>query len=240
MLNILGILVGAVIALLGTGLTGYLSFKGINKSIESNMSIEKSKLDSQEKLIDRQFNNDIIKNNRDFLPKAGQTIIYSMNQLYDKTQVMVMNYPGILRTGREPDLLFRNTIDKLSSGFPNSFEELKSIDEEWRTSYKSFENIISENSIFIPTQLYKDLIKFSKTSYEIKTYFYGFYGEISDDQKLLNAINKFNNTYPDDKPIFSKNSYQDSVFKYFEDLERQKIKIINDLGEHIKKATKIV
>ena len=51
MLNISGILIGAVIALLGTGLTGYLSFKGISKNIESNISIEKSKLENLKKEI---------------------------------------------------------------------------------------------------------------------------------------------------------------------------------------------
>lgn len=240
MSNILGIIIGALIALLGTGLTGYLSFKGINKNIESNISIEESKLDSQERLVDKQFNNDIIKNNRDFLPKAGQTIIHSMNQLYDKTQVMVMNYPGILRTGRKPDLLFRNTIDNLSSGFPNSFEELKSIDEDWRKSYKGFENIISENNIFITSELYQELIGFSKVSYDIKSYFYGFYGDVSDKQELLSAINKFNKIYPDGELITSEKANQYYVLNYFEDLENRKKEIIKNLGNYMKDATNIV
>ncbi|EGO7986257.1 hypothetical protein FEW53_002384 [Enterococcus faecalis] len=182
-----GVILGAVIALIGTILTNNFMMKKTRLQEEKNSERFLEELDAKKELELNTFKHNIIMNNREHIPQAAKDVVLAINELFNCTENLVFNYPGTCHTGKQPSILFKSTIDNLLIGFPDSIEEIKELSNNWVYSNKNFNEVIFENSMFLSNEILDDVWKYEQHCKNIKDYFYGYYSEIIENEKEFNS-----------------------------------------------------
>ncbi|HDT8076439.1 TPA: hypothetical protein RD661_002810, partial [Enterococcus faecalis] len=164
----MGIILGAVIALIGTIVTNNFMMKKTRLQEEKISDRFLKKLKAEEEIELKTFEHNIVMNNREHIPNAARNIVVEINQLFDSTEELVFNYPGTGYTGERSSIVFSSTIDDLITGFPNSMEDIKELSNTWYHSNKRFKNVMFENSMFFPTELMNEIWEYEKNCSDIK------------------------------------------------------------------------
>jgi len=206
------------------------------KEINNNRRLE-YQLKMNIELTEKEFNNKIILDNREFVPKATKEILICVNSLFYCTEKLVCNYPGGPYTGTNPDLIFVESINNISDGFPKSFYELVNLDKHWRNAYRGLENITFHNSMFFPDDTLKHIECILAKSHNIKTYFYAQYGGIENDEQLNLRRKEYKKRK---KGLFFDDSIMKSasnVLNEFNDLRETKSSLSKSINSYTKNST---
>ena len=172
MKDIISVLIGAIIALIGNYVTNRSTLRKAEVHEHNENKRAKSEIEFKDKLEQRDFDHQIILNNRERIPTSSKEIMTALITLYNSTEKFVANYPGTPYAGTHPSLLFTSTISHLNDGFPGSFSDLMIIDSNWNDANMSFDKVTSENALFISESIRVSLNTFEKECNSIRTYFY--------------------------------------------------------------------
>ncbi|EOL50376.1 hypothetical protein [Enterococcus caccae] len=239
-----GVVIGAVIALVGTLITSlatnFFMIKTTKLNNENRFRELKLEISRKSEADNKKNEHDILMNNREFITKSIQNMSKCMNILYNTTERLVANYPGTPYTGTHPDLLFKNTISNLSAGFPISIDELNRLDEEWGKAYKNFDDALIENRIFLSKDVNDRFIEFQKNCYNIKTYFYGRFAGVNSDIDLEKYRVEYNNQVQEQVFLSSEGlgSPTKKVLDLYDKLNDSRTKVVSSIQEYEQKKTK--
>lgn len=237
--NSVSIIVGAGIALFGTIITNYFNLKMTKLREEKSSERLIIELDKKNELKIRSFEHNVSMNNREFMPTITRSILIVVNQLFDCTEKLVLNYPGTTYTGTHPSFIFSNTIDKLITGFPNSIEEIVELSNSWYQAHKTFSNVIVENTIFLSNDILSDLNNFEIGCKNIRDYFYGRYSGIEDRQQFELEREEYNDQVRNfsfvEKDGITTPAH--SVLKIYDELVESRNNLTTHINEYLKRKT---
>lgn len=235
-----GIILGALIALVGTFISGMITYATTKFHEKKVIESVKMELEMKKELELRTFEHNILMSNREYIPKATISILTSMNQLFVCTEMLVRNYPGTSFTGTHPDFIFSSTIDSLVVGFPNSRKQLNILSKDWLMAYKNFNNVVDENTIFLSSHIQKDLSVFEIYCRNIRDYFYARYSGIENEEDFVRKKEEYNVQRKDFSFFINNSGYSaptHSVLDQYENLKESKKNAINSLSKYQKEKT---
>lgn len=235
----MGIILGAVIALIGTIVTNNFMMKKTRLQEEKISDRFLKKLKAEEEIELKTFEHKIVMNNREHIPNAARNIVVEINQLFDSTEELVFNYPGTGYTGERSSIVFSSTIDDLITGFPNSMEDIKELSNTWYHSNKRFKNVMFENSMFFPTELMNEIWEYEKNCSDIKDYFYGRYSSIKSEEEFSAQKNEYQKQV--DTFVFIQKdgvaSYTHNVLSIYNTIKKSRSVLVNKINMYHKQKT---
>ncbi|WP_339099757.1 hypothetical protein [Candidatus Enterococcus lemimoniae] len=234
-----GIIAGAVIALIGTIVTNYFTIKKVKLQEEKNSERLFEKLKVKTDLEIKTFEHNILINNREHIPNATRVTLVAINELFDCTEELVLNYPGTCYTGAQPSFIFNSTIDNLITGFPNSREELIQLSNKWYYSHKNFTNVVVENSMYLSGSILSDIWEFEHDCKNIRDYFYARYSGIESDEEFSSKKSEYQEQV--DKYTFIQKdgvaSPTHSVLNNYNIIKKSKSILVNKINNYQKQKT---
>lgn len=230
--NINSVIIGAIIALIGTLITNLFAYKTSKNKEHMNFTRLKEHLRHEERMTENKFHHEIIMNNRETILVAAESILLVSNNLFRSTKNLTSNYPGVFWTGKKPSLQHNNSIDSYDGGFPDSLEIVYKIDKEWVASFEEFENVFEKNTIFIPEEIRFMLIEYKNMCKVIRDYYYGLYHGITNSDFNKKRSEYFEKNYLDRVDAPSK-----IVVSYYIDVENYKNKVVDKLSVYVNEKT---
>lgn len=234
-----GIIAGAVIALIGTVVTNYFSMKKTRLQEEKNSERLLEELKTRKDLEIKTFEHNLVMNNREHIPNATRDILIAINELFDCTEELVLNYPGTAYTGAQPSFIFSNTIDNLVTGFPNSREEIIELSKYWYHSHKKLNNVLVENSMFLSGDIISDIKNYEEHCRNVRDYFYARYSGIENEEEFRVKKNKYQEQV-DEYAFVRKDgiaSPTHSVLNSYNIIKKNKSILVNKINDYQKQKT---
>ncbi|WP_419155262.1 hypothetical protein [Weissella minor] len=226
------IVLGGLITLLTTHIANKRASELADKNEQASTERLKIQLESSEKIAKQKYNYDVILNNREYLPKAAQSTLKAMNELYASTSTLVSYYPHM--NAFIPQVLFSTEdVTFLNSGIPKTLDDLTKLTFNWHECNKKFEDVLSENKMFFSSDIQHLLMEFKINCSDVKDYFYGMYGDMSQDRLTQLQYKAHQSPASDETAITEK------VVKYFDAADEIKEKITNEITYYIQQQTKI-
>ena len=201
----------------------------------------RAKMQQESSYRQKEFDENTTMSNRELVIKPSQDILACVNSFYEATEQLVINFPETAYTGRHPELLYKKGIINDGVGFPESMQELKKLDTEWRKQSQAFENVITVNRMLISHEIYESLEQFSADCETIKDYFYGRFNNI-DIQRLEKEKEEYSKTKADLNKVIKQTTeirIANKVLEYYTDLTDLRKRIINEINEYVSELTSL-
>ncbi|EOD4232138.1 hypothetical protein ACJQ41_002611 [Enterococcus faecalis] len=240
--SIISVVVGAVISLIGSLTASFFSFRSNMIREEKTTERHVKELEAKMELEKLTFDHNVRLNNREYMLNSGKSIVMAINQLFDCTEELVCNYPGTCYTGEYPGFIFRNTIDNLSISFPNSREEISKLSKEWYQSHKNFNNVLLENSLFLSTEIMKDVTEYEACCINIRDYFYARFSEINSDEEFNLKRSEYLKQKAKLDTFILNNGIAEpthNVVACYKELKKRKSILINKINTYQKEKTEL-
>ncbi|TPR12623.1 hypothetical protein [Apilactobacillus timberlakei] len=187
----------------------------------------------------------------DVLKDANAEILPSMNDFYEKSKMLVINYPSIKKTGLLKSLLFDDKIENSVSDddliYTSDRDYIISIDNEWRKARKKFEIAKAKFGSLYDDDILNLLEKYLNNSLVLFTYFEGVYHSTEKEflnyrEWYINEIHETNERLGIDQFLIGEGVFFEKtkfVFNKLKEIDYIKNDISNKINSYTRNQLKI-